>query len=163
MALGDFIINDDPDSRIYFRDELLLDEDSFYKPARRNNLEALAQTIQNLLIIEKGTYPNDPNLGVGIANYMFDLADNITITKIESEIKDQIVTYIAHQFVTVDVNVSTYKAKNTDARKAVNTLIVEVHLYGYNKDISARANDVQLAFAVSLNKSNKRVVSQLLY
>ena len=78
----------------YFRKELLLDINQYAKPAEREELDALAQTVQNLILMHKGTIPNDPNMGVGISRYLFEILDNQTISEIQLEIESQVARYI---------------------------------------------------------------------
>lgn len=147
------------DERIYFRKEAILEQDLFNKPAYRENLESLAQVIQNLIVMPKGCNPNDPRYGVGIEQYLWEFADNITTTYIQHEIEDQITRYVAHPYSIVTVNVSAVKDKNLNARKTVTTLLIKVNISGIEDGDTA----IELDYAVSLNHRNKRFVSSLIY
>jgi len=158
LALGQISIAPSEDDTIYFRNEALLDSDVFNKPMYRTNLEALAQVIQNLLIYEPGTFPNDPELGVGIADYMFELADDITLRQISDNIENQIKTYVAHPGTNVNVDVKNY---NTTDRN-LNTLIINVEVVPIQGQLTDEER-IQLSLAATLNTKNKKFISQLIY
>ncbi|ALN97966.1 putative baseplate protein [Bacillus phage vB_BpuM-BpSp] len=94
-----------------FKDELLLEKNNFGSNASRKKLEALAQTIQNIIIIERGTYPNQPELGVGIENYQFEFSDDITMNELKSSISNQIERFIPNNDI-VDFEINTIKNKS---------------------------------------------------
>ena len=121
------------EDRKFFGKELYLDENNFGQPYELNNLEGLAQTIQNIIIIEKGTYPNTPNFGVGISNYLFELLDNITLSELTNSINNQISTYI--NSIKVSIHLSDQEqsegiafdylfAGNTNNKKFISKLII---------------------------------------
>lgn len=90
-----------------FKNELVLEENLFHNFDMRTDKFACAQCIQNLLITEKGTYPNQPLLGVGIENYLFEFCTETEISKLETEIKSQINTFIDTSY---DVEFEIYKS-----------------------------------------------------
>jgi phage baseplate assembly protein W len=92
----------------YFEPELLLAKSVYNTTAMRENLEALAQTIQNILIVETGTYPNQPELGVGIENYQFEFLDNITLTELKEKIDNNLKKFIP-TYLTIDFDVDLIK------------------------------------------------------
>jgi phage baseplate assembly protein W len=77
----------------------------------RTDLLAFAQVIQNILIIEKGTYPNQPLLGVGIENYIFELFNDYTTNELKTEIITQI-----NKFVTSDYDIDIDISKDTNTQ-----------------------------------------------
>ena len=74
--------------------EFLLEINEFNESKNYDGLLALAKLIQNLVIAEVGTYPNNPDLGIGIQQYKFEFLDDITINKIQSKIELQLAKYI---------------------------------------------------------------------
>ena len=74
--------------------ELSLDFDNFNQPAIKEDNLALAQLILNLLIMQPGTYPDTPEMGIDIASYLFEFLNTDTITKIQNKIEEQIDLYI---------------------------------------------------------------------
>ena len=77
-----------------FENELTLNRSEFNTLDQRTDKFALAQTIQNILLFHKGNFPNQPQLGVGIEDYLFELANQDTIREIEDNINNQIKTFI---------------------------------------------------------------------
>ena len=83
-----------PIKREELKDELLLDFNNFKEPDVKKNYMALAQKILNLLILEPGTYPDSPEMGINIAKYQFELLTTDMLSTIQSDISRQINTYI---------------------------------------------------------------------
>ena len=77
-----------------FENELTLNRSEFNTLDQRTDKFALAQTIQNILLFHKGNFPNQPQLGVGIEDYLFELANQDTIREIEDKINNQIKAFI---------------------------------------------------------------------
>jgi len=91
---------------IIFKKEILLAEDGLFSQTYREDLEAYAQVIQNILIIEKGTYPNMPDLGIGIKNYLFEIYSSELVTELESEIRKQTRTYAPVNGIELDIDIN---------------------------------------------------------
>jgi phage baseplate assembly protein W len=91
-----------------FKSELILAKNIYNTSARREQLEALAQTIQNMMIMETGTYPNQPELGVGIENYEFEFLDSTTLNSLKEKIDNNITKFIPTN-ITIDFDVDTIK------------------------------------------------------
>jgi phage baseplate assembly protein W len=89
-----------------FEPELLLAKSVYNTNAQREHVEALAQTIQNIMIVETGTYPNQPQLGVGIENYEFEFLDNQTLTELKEKVDGNLKKFIP-TFLTVNFEVDT--------------------------------------------------------
>lgn len=138
----------------YFRKELLLDINHYAKPAEREELDALAQTVQNLILMHKGTIPNDPNMGVGISRYLFEILDNQTISEIQLEIESQVARYIVHPNTIVSVNVS----KQDNTMQGVNTLKITVTI----STIKDATEAIELNFAFFGSKRTHKVISKLI-
>ena len=76
------------------RDELVLEFNNFKEPATKENYIALAQKILNLLLLEPGTYPDSPEMGINIAKYQFELLTPDLLNKIQADISKQVNQYI---------------------------------------------------------------------
>ena len=76
----------------YQKIECLLDVNIFDKPTELVGKEAWIQQIQHLLFLKKGTYPSNPELGIGIQTYDYAFIDDV-ISKLRDEITDQVRTY----------------------------------------------------------------------
>lgn len=81
-----------------------------------SGLFALAQTIQNILLTEPGTYPNLPSLGIGITSEVMEFIDDTTIESLKDRITKQI-----EEFIPIDneinVFVTTENINKLDSRK----------------------------------------------
>jgi phage baseplate assembly protein W len=135
-----------------FKDELLLERNVYNTGASRTDLEALAQTLQNLLIIEPGTYPNQPELGVGIQNYEFEFLDDITLNELKSNIDKQITKFLPNNFY-VEFDVST----------VTNELNKQVLVITFNVTADAtlkQTSEITMLFAN--NKDTNKIISKII-
>lgn len=55
---------------------------------------AITMAVRNILLTRPGNYPMDPNFGMDIGKYQFDLLDDQTISEIKTELSKQISEYI---------------------------------------------------------------------
>lgn len=99
-----------------FLNEMILEKSPFNQLDMRTDKVALAQVIQNILIIEKGTYPNNPTLGVGIENYIFEKFTEALRIELENEITQQISKYIPNRY---DVSVNIEHKDSTNGLKVL--------------------------------------------
>lgn len=159
MALGDFRLTKNPPVPS-FRTELLLDDTPYQTENSFKNKEALAQTIQNLLVLHKGNMPNDPDMGVGISDYVFELEDLETMRELESIIKDQIGKYITHYLLHVDVNVEKYSDPGTPNK--VHTVLIQIDITD-DQFVDPAKNTNSLIYAVAANKVTKKTITELIY
>ena len=77
------------------KEEFYLDINDFQQVDSVNGLYAIARLIQILCILQPGTYPNHPDMGIGIQNFKFEYADSDTIASINSRISEQIGKYLS--------------------------------------------------------------------
>jgi len=76
------------------KNEFFLSIDNFGTVSSYNELTALARLIQRLIIMQPMSYPDDPDMGVGITNYEFEFMDSHTIGELNAKIRAQINKYI---------------------------------------------------------------------
>lgn len=76
------------------KEEFILEIDSFEKVNSISNVYALAKLFQTLVLLKPMTYPNHPDMGIGIEQYKFEYLDTETIAEIESNIKSQVARYM---------------------------------------------------------------------
>jgi len=146
---------------IPFKKELLLDIDMFQKPAVREDMTALAQVIQNLIIIEKGTYPNQPELGVGISNYLFEIGDSVTIESLSVEIEDQIEKFINPVDFDIQIDIKLIESKDKKYNTlAIGIIVKRVSINSVTDEVDEEYSYAQLLFGG--NTSNKKIVSKIL-
>lgn len=82
--------------------ELYLTTDSVNKVDEE---KAIIQQVQNLLFIKPGTYPNDPDLGIGIEDEQFEMADDNYLNNLKNRIDLQIDKFIVTDYL-VETRVS---------------------------------------------------------
>lgn len=68
--------------------------DDFSKAKEVDELTAVAIRLNNLILMDQGTMPNDPKMGVGIRKYKFEYANTETIYKLRNDILEQMETYL---------------------------------------------------------------------
>jgi len=75
--------------------------------------------VRNILLSKPGNYPLTPSLGMDIEQYMFELADEETASRIKSELDKQISMYI-DEAENVNVNVEVLEDENIDTHGQTN-------------------------------------------
>ena len=133
-----------------FKNELVLEKSNFNTMTMREDKTALAQVIQNLLFIEKGTYPNQPELGVGIENYLFEKMDNGTCSSLADAIKEQIENFAPSKYI-VDVNVEG-KLVNGNT-----TLVIAFSIKDTNE-----MTDTRFGVLVGKSEKTKKTITKLI-
>lgn len=85
--------------------------DSFNKPAVYYNNDAIGIKIIELLLMNPGTYPTKPYMGLGlVANYRYTFFDDLP--SLQTAITEQIETYLP-EFAPVMVNLQKNEEKKT--------------------------------------------------
>lgn len=117
-----------------------------------SDMDALAVIFQRIIFFRKGDFPNQPELGVGIEDYVFELMTPENISKIEREIKEQCSRFAPTQY-SYDVKVEQMLVN--DKKTA---LAVFVYLSKYNEEDSKEPS-----FAILFNKSRKdgKIISSI--
>jgi len=127
-----------------FKIEHKLEVNNFKTSAHLTNLHALATLVQTLIIMEPKSYPNQPEMGVGIKNYQFEYLDDVTINEIKYKILDQLDKFLPNTIIE-DVIVQKLKSRN-DLK---NTLGIMITL----ADPIQGANDFVLTFTQEIKSS----------
>lgn len=141
------------DAETVFKDELLLMKSVYNTNATRKNLEALAQTIQNIIIFERGTYPNQPDLGLGIENYQFEFLDDKTIYELRNGLDTQIQQFIPTS-IKIDFNIDILE--NDLGKKVLFFNFKVTNLTSY----SDTTDEINMLFGT--NTDNTRVISKII-
>ena len=144
---------------IKFKKELTMSYDNFKKPIMLENLEALAQIIQNIILIEKGTYPNQPNLGVGISNYLFELGSANTLSDLKIEIEKQISSNINAPEFTIQTDVKMIKSSQELFNSLSISIIIKYFEYS-NNDIEEKSTSFNILFGG--HSKTKKIVSKII-
>lgn len=138
---------------IKFKDEVLLARNEFNTNATYKDLLALAQTIQNLCIIEAGTYPNQPELGLGIENYEFELLTTRVLLDLQEKLDSQLKQFIPTNRYNIDYKVDTIENKEKKHILLLTFLVTDT--YSANK-----VYEFNLLFGKDVNTG--RIVSKLI-
>lgn len=85
--------------------------------------------MQNIIIMDKGTIPNDPNFGVGIRNWLFEFMDSQSLNEIREEIDRQFRKYIFHKNADIDIELSKAELPINNT----NTLIIKITIHNYTR------------------------------
>lgn len=133
-----------------FKNELVLEKNSFNTMTIREDKTALAQVIQNLLFIEKGTYPNQPELGIGIENYLFEKIDKGTCSVLKDNIKEQIEKFAPSEYL-IDVQVES---------KIINSNVAL--LISFSIKDTSEMTDTRFGVLVGKSEKTKKTISKLI-
>lgn len=133
-----------------FKSEVRLARDSFHNIELKNDKVGLAQVIQNVLFIEKGTYPNQPDLGIGIENYLFEKIDKGTTSNLENDIKIQLKQFVPNDYI-VEPKVESRVVNGNP------TLLISFTIQDVEKK-----EETKFGFLVGQNKTTKNIVSKLI-
>lgn len=79
--------------------DVTLNVTNFNKIKQTTGKEAVARMIQHILVTKKGTYPNNPDFGVGVEDYLFDLATGRVKADLEAEISKQMDKWLNRSLV----------------------------------------------------------------
>jgi hypothetical protein len=92
--------------------EYLLTVDEFSNPQIVEGKSAIALLLSRLIILEPGSDPLHPDMGVGIKKYRFN-SDKDVLTKIRDDISKQIDTYLpTFQGSEIEISLSDEKILN---------------------------------------------------
>lgn len=67
------------------------------------DIDVIVNSINKILRIQKGTYLDDPDFGVGLEKYLFEPADRQTIDAITHEVKQAIANYERRAKIQIDI------------------------------------------------------------
>lgn len=129
----------------HLKQELEFKINNFNEPSVLTGKTSLAKLIQNLMLIQPGTYPDAPLLGINIGKYQFETLDSSTLSRIESEIRSQTSTFIPGAQVDY-IHVETFY---NETKEIKNTLGIAISM-----------SDGQEVFLVLKQDKQHNIVSQ---
>ena len=116
--------------------EYLLSVDDFNNPQVVEGKSAVALLLSRLIMLEPGSDPLHPDMGVGIKNYRFDSNKN-AIDEIRDSIQKQIETYLpTFQSAVIELSVDNDKTLN------INITIGDI-TYVYSSNVSKSENRLE--------------------
>lgn len=118
--------------------EYLLTTDSFNNPTTLENQNAIGMLLMRLLLLEPGTNPLYPNMGVGINRYRYILSNNLE--SLRANVEDQVETYMPEYFSNASVKLQVTQHNNLLIRITVNGID-----YVYNTEDSDHPIEVTVS------------------
>lgn len=103
--------------------EYVASVDQFGKPIIYKNKQAIGMLLMRLLLLEPGSDPLHPDMGVGLRSYRYSMGKR---AELETRIKDQINTYLP------DFQSSNVTIINTPDKIANIEITIDNNLYVYD-------------------------------
>lgn len=128
--------------------ELVLGFNSFNNPTEVSGVNAWVKLITHLLFLKKGTYPSDPNIGIGIQTYDYTFIDDIK-DELQEDITIQVRTYLP------DVPFDSCIVDKTTTSNGIVLLLIIINFIVENGDletvaVAAEASNNIINFEVSM-------------
>jgi len=139
--------------------DVSLNVTEFNKLQQVTGKEAVARTIQHILITKKGTYPNNPDFGVGIENYLFELATTSMRVELENEISTQMDKWLNHSIIATNIKTKQELQFLRSADGGYMTLAIFFTVYDTNYKGNSEEYKVTLFFTG--DSSNRKVISEM--
>lgn len=135
----------------YFNDEYLFEIDEFNQNKKYTDGVSFAKNFQNLCLTEKGTYPNCPDLGIGIHTFIYEFLDTDTILEIKRLCEYNIKTYL-NSIIPFKLEVVPLTKQINNRR--INTIAIYLTLNLYNA-----VKEIIISF--SQEKKSTSIVSEI--
>ena len=111
----------------YQKKELTLNINNFDEPDKLSGPKAWVNMILTLIYMEKGTYKESPEMGIGILNYDFEFVDDI-IDELEDQINDQVRIYLP------DIPFESASLEEYDLSNGDTALLITINFVVENSD-----------------------------
>lgn len=138
--------------------EFIMRESDFKELDYVSGIQALAINIQTLFITEPGTYPSDPELGIGIRNFIHDILDQTTIGEIKRRAMAQIKKYIPSERI-IDIKVEKIQTAD-DIKNGIENSIGVLIAIDPREGISELSDIVTIGLSFG-NTKDGRVISNV--
>lgn len=138
-----------PFDGIYNSNELTFEVDDYMQPKVVTNLEQIARRIQNLVLMKKGTMPNNYDMGVDINSYRMEYKNENTLSAIRTEVSNQIAKYLPG----IPTNTMEIIFKHEDYATLV--------YIGFDFKDTIIAKNVILQFELNKTSQSSRVISEI--
>jgi hypothetical protein len=104
--------------------EYFLGTNEFNRPSVWTDVDATYVLLIRLILLEPGTYPNHPRMGVGlVSRYRYAKAEELN--NLKDDIQDQITTYLP-QFSSIDVELTLTNTKDLYIQIIINGIAYEL-------------------------------------
>ena len=132
--------------------ELMMEITDFKTPRTADQKMCLARLIQNLIITEPNTYPTNPDLGVGIETYQFEIGDDLLLGNLRESIRRQIEMYVPKADLIKSMEV--YKVRNRNS--GVCTIVVSFQ-------VDEPGSDSDFLLVLNQSMTDRKVASQIVF
>jgi phage baseplate assembly protein W len=124
--------------------DFTLDQGPYGRALEYTDSAAIILAVRNILLTRRGNFPFNPNFGMNVEKYQFDLLDDVQVGEIRAELSQQIARYLPTlQNVSVDVRVvDEVDGVDADGRKMVGI------------SVSSKASDRTLTSSFLLYRKN---------
>jgi phage baseplate assembly protein W len=101
--------------------DFTLDQGPYGRALEYTDSAAIILAVRNILLTRRGNFPFNPNFGMNVEKYQFDLLDDVQVGEIRAELSQQIARYLPSlQNVSVDVRiVDEVEGVDSDGRRMV--------------------------------------------
>ena len=104
--------------------EYFLGTNEFNRPSVWTDVDATYVLLVRWILLEPGTYPNHPRMGVGlVSRYRYAKADELN--NLKNDIQNQIATYLP-QFSSIDVELTLTNTKDLYIQIIINGIAYEL-------------------------------------
>ena len=104
--------------------EYFLGTNEFNRPSVWTDVDATYVLLIRLILLEPGTYPNHPRMGVGlVSRYRYAKSDELN--NLKNDIQNQIATYLP-QFSSIDVELTLTNTKDLYIQIIINGIAYEL-------------------------------------
>ena len=104
--------------------EYFLGTNEFNRPSVWTDVDATYVLLIRLILLEPGTYPNHPRMGVGlVSRYRYAKAEELN--NLKDDIRDQITTYLP-QFSSIEVELTLTNTKDLYIQIIINGIAYEL-------------------------------------
>ena len=137
--------------------DITLNVNNFNKLDYVEDIVCIARMLQNILLTNPGTYPNNPTFGVGIEYYLFDFANEKTKSELTSKIVDQINTWLnTDQNMIITPNIKFVKTDN-------NTYTTLAIMFNISKNSVKINKNQEYNFTIFFtgDNSNRKIISKI--
>lgn len=137
--------------------DITLNVNNFNKLDYSEDVLCIARMLQNILLTNPGTYPNNPTFGVGIEYYLFDFANEKTKSELTSKIIDQINTWLnTNQNIIITPEIKFVKTDN-------NTYTTLAVMFNVSKDSVTTNKNQEYNFTIFFtgDTTNRKIVSKI--
>lgn len=138
----------DEEKSDYQKMELSLNINNFDEPDKLSGPKAWVNLILTLIYMDKGTYPESPEMGIGIMDYDFQIVDEV-IDELEEAINEQVRIYLP------DVPFESASVEEYDLSNGDTALLISINLLTNDGEtqtavIAVDTSSQYLDFAVSM-------------